>query len=576
MAKPTFETLSPEERNRLIQKRLLAKAAKAKTDPCAFEEFVLRNGDDGSRIKLAAVQELMLNFAMHARSDDGRRGNAVIIAPVEHTKSSTISVGLTLFKMAQNPSIRCGLVSAASKQAEKSLNSIRTYVEVSDELHLTNQFLRPSTQEGDPWTQSAITVDRHNKEASDATVQAFGIDTKKIPGSRLDWIVIDDLLNAENTRTSEQRLKVLQWAQSFVFSRKTPNGSIVVLNSALHPEDFCHYLCFKLRWPTMILDAYGKIDFHNTTFGCAGEVGENLIEPESPGSSACVLSKVKAAHPDDDGKQVLFPERFSLERLESIRAIMDVVPFLQSYRSQTRDDDEAMCKQEYIDKCKENGKLLGLHTPILGKIVGNALLGQYHYTGANKTFISVDLAVKQRDCNDKVAIAIVELIPHAIKLGEKTVTGLRVLLDLEMGRWPAPVIMRKIAAKFDSYGSNVTVVVEDVGAQAYIRQMMREYRTDIPIVPFCTDVKKHHLEYGVPGVFGEFANGAWAFPCTSDNRCIASVEELIKECLYYRPDKHTGDALMALYFARDQIKRYMSAYATGNRKGSYGMAITSR
>jgi hypothetical protein len=539
-------------------------------------EFVLKQEDNHNRIKLSALQEVMIKFALHAKNESGQGGRAVIIAPVEHSKSSTITVGLSLYKLATAPETRIGFVSAAEKQAKKNLMSVRNCIDGSPELRLVAPHLRKSDQDGDPWTQSEITVVRPNREAHDPSIQAFGQDTKSISGSRLDLIILDDILTFENTWTAEQRTKLMSWAQSYAFNRRSPKGSIIVVNSAIHPEDLPHYLCFKLHWPTMILDAYGPIQFHNTTFGCDGQVGADLVEPESIGSSTCVLTKVRKQYANDPDKQVLFPERFSITRLENVRADTDLVAFLQSFRSITRNDADSMCKEEYIERCKENGRAIGLFAPILGQIKGQALAGDYYYLGKNPTFISVDLAVKQRDCNDKVAIAVVELVPQMTIKGV-VVNGMRILLDLEIGRWPGPVILDKICAKVDRYGSETIVVVEDNGAQAYIRQFMAGKRIDIPVIPFNTSIQKHKFEYGIPGVFTEFANGAWAFPCTSDGKCVASVEDLIKQCLYYRPDKHTGDALMAIYFARDQAKRYMGAISTGKRgKGAIGMGILAR
>lgn len=78
----------------------------------------------------------------------------------------------------------------------------------------------------------------------------------------------------------------------------------------------------------------------------------------------------------------------------------------------------------------------------------------------------------------------------------------------------------------------------------------------MPVVPFATGKNKHHPEFGVEGLATEFANGKWIIPST-DGYTPASKElsALVNDLLYYDPNGHTGDHLMAMWFAREGARQ---------------------
>jgi hypothetical protein len=376
-------------------------------------------------------------------------------------------------------------------------------------------------------------------------------------------------LTEENTRTPEMRAQLKAWFHRRALSRLLPGGWIIMLNSAVHPEDLLHDLENDVGWPTVRMDAFGVVFFTNTTFGNEGEPGADLIEQSSVGSEACVLTKTKA-EPDPD-KRVLFPARFGIKRLEEIQSKTLPVIFSQNYRSICRDDSTAMCKEEYIQRCQDIGRQIGLFEPCLGKTTdGHRANGEYVFTGQNPVFHGVDLAVKKGEKHDYVALVTIELVDFL----QFNLRGVRVLLDAEFGQWSGPDIVRRIISRYDRYGG--IVVVEDNGAQAYIRQFTLEQRTDMPVRPYVTTATKHHREYGVPGIFLEMSQGAWAIPNRSPVLMSRGVAKFVQGCLDYMPSEHTSDLLMAAFFAREQAKKFQFALAKGKQRGSLGMALLAR
>jgi hypothetical protein len=92
-------------------------------------------------------------------------------------------------------------------------------------------------------------------------------------------------------------------------------------------------------------------------------------------------------------------------------------------------------------------------------------------------------------------------------------------------------------------------VVENNAAQDFIVQFARG-QFAVPIRPFTTGRNKAHPEFGVESIAAEMAGGKWVIP-NNEGRCTPEVDAWISEMLYYDPTAHTGDRLMASWFARE-------------------------
>ena len=522
-----------------LQKWILAKAARARENIVDFFEFVMREETTRKPIRCAPHQKVLLDFALfHDRS--------VIMMPIGHSKTFCMAA-LTLFMLGQDVTKRGAIVSATQEQAAKVLAMVRDYIENSIELKIVFPHLKRSSRDSDPWTQTRITVDRP-PGIRDPSLVAVGIQGS-LPGSRLNWIVVDDILTDENTRTQEQRETVNRWFENTVTSRLDPVGAkIVVTNTAWHPDDLPHTL-ERQGWATLRMQVLGNIEVKDDAqrvmfYEKRGEEfvpfdSEELrpLYPNIPTDPWCRL----AANDNADGqpavgRETLWPERMPLtsddprqktvetERLSHLPHV-----FNQLYMQECRDDATARCQIEWIERCKLRARQ------------ENVLTLVSRYDGPYPTFTGVDLAVKATDANDYTAFFTFLVRPD----------GLRQILDIEIGRFNGPTILRKIKEKVRAYNS--VIRVEDNAAQGYIRQFVLDEDISIPIKPHTTTQAKA-ASYGVESIFIEFMNGAWLIPNNIHGQCHPNVQKFIDACLYYVPTTHTADVLMASYFAREQAK----------------------
>jgi len=504
---------------------LVGRIAAARQSPAAFFEFVMREETTREPIAVLPHQRVLLDFVFaHDRS--------VNMLPVGHSKTF-ITAAITLFLLGSAPTTRGLIVSATQEQSAKVLKMVGDYIRESVELGLVFPKLQPSTRRGDQWSQTAITIDRP-AGIRDPSLRAVGDGTQGIAGSRLNWIIVDDLLNWENTSTKAQRDKTYHWFDSEVLSRLDPVGARIVLtNTARHPEDVMHRL-EKAGWPTMRMDILGNIRFQ-------GDQQERLegkpawrhagLRPAVPGPHATEW-RLKARDPDPTNSTPLWPEKFSHAEIATLRQRHLPHEFNQLYLNLCRDDSASMCKAEWIDTCKSAARD-AKHFGLVGA-----------YTGPNPTFTGVDLAFRQGEEADYTAFFTFEQLPD----------GHRKILDVEFGQWDAPTIVDKLFAKHKAYNS--VVRVENNAAQQAVLEFARKKNISLPLKAHTTGRNKAHPEYGVQRVFLDMQNGAWLIPNDARGHVHPAVQKWIDECLYYTPSAHTGDLVMACWFAREQCREW--------------------
>jgi hypothetical protein len=452
----------------------------ARTSPAAFVQYCFRHEETN-----AVIENAPHHMEWHEFFDANTR--AILFAPVEHAKTQHIAVGRALYTLGKDPNKRLAIVSNTfDPHATKILRSIRTHIETNPRVQRVFPNLKPSTLDGDPWGQSAITVER-TTIAKDPSVQALG-SFGPINGSRLDGIILDDILNYENTRTPEQIQKVIGWLDAEVLTRVTEHGFINWIGTPWHPADPMHEVAKRAAW---VSKRYSGV-----------------VNPQSP----------------MDQWVPLWPSQFSLERLKRIYDGTTPINFARKYLCEVRMDSASRFQQAWIDHARDLGR--------------NHRLYDRQPHGSNghpwPCFTGVDLGIGQSEGHDLTVI-------FTIALDERK---RRVVCEIQSGRWPAPEIVQRIHSAVFRFNSQV--YVEDNAAQAFIAQWAGN--DGLPVRGFTTTAgKKYDEHFGIESVAVELRNGGWVIPATPS----VEIEAWIHEMLFYTPDSHTGDRLMASWFARE-------------------------
>jgi hypothetical protein len=106
--------------------------------------------------------------------------------------------------------------------------------------------LRPSKNVALPWTNTQLTVERAII-GKDPSVQGSGVHGN-ITGARIDDLILDDILDYENTRTKHARDELMRWILNTLIGRLTNEACVWVIGNSWHPEDAMHELAKMPRF----------------------------------------------------------------------------------------------------------------------------------------------------------------------------------------------------------------------------------------------------------------------------------------------------------------------------------------
>ena len=447
--------------------------ALARLDPNAFVTYCMRDELNGRLLEQAP-----LHLVWHELADRHRR--LLIWSHVESGKTFQLSISRVLWELGRNPSLRIAIISNTHGQSGKIIRSIARYIESCDELHR----VFPGLQPGEPWTGGSLTVQRLTV-AKDASVQASGVHGN-ILGSRIDLLVLDDILDYENCRTEGMRKDLWDWYHATLAGRLTADARILCIGTAFHPDDMLHRFAKQPGWTAV---RYPVLD---------------------PGTG-----------------ESRWPDRWPPARITAKAAELGPLEFARQMLCVARDDTEARFKREWIEGCIKRGAEVTLKASLPTTPQGCRVV-----TG-------VDLAVQRNDAADYTVLFTVLALPE----------GTRQVLDIQRGRWAGAEIITRIIETHRRYNS--IVIVENNAGMDFIVQFARGSFA-VPIRPFTTGRNKMDPAFGVESIAAEMAGGKWVIP--SSGGLHPEVERWVNEMLYYDPRAHTGDSLMASWFAREGVR----------------------
>lgn len=462
---------------------------RARRDPAAFIEYALRHERDNTKLDNAAFHVEWQRFL------DAHRW-AVLIAPVEHAKTQQISVGRLLWLIGTDPERRCAVVSDTADQAEKVLRAIKTHIEENPRVREVFPDLRRSENPADPWHSSAITVQRRTT-AKDPTLQvcgAFG----SINGARLDVVILDDVCDFENTRTAEQRKKLIDWIDTTLVQRATDGSVFVAVGTPWDTEDALHQLA------------------------------------ERPGFGYRRYSAVRNPEATPARWEPLWPEQWSRERLIERQQNTSKHAFDRKLLTVVRRDATARFQSVWLQGALAAGR--GMTMQRKAPIGRNGFAPLACFTG-------VDLGVGDSEHDARTVV-------FTIAIDER---GRRIVCEVESGRWTSPEIVERLADTYARFGSKVAV--EDNAAQRFLVQFARER---FPVIGMTTGgYNKHHEEFGVESLAVEMRQGLWVVPSGDSGRPqTEAVSMWLREMLEYDPSAHTGDHVMASWIAREVARKH--------------------
>lgn len=391
MSLAAWAALNPIEAQDTLQSYRAMRARIAREDVNEFIEYVIKDERTNKSVVQAPHHE-----EFHTLADTHKR--LIIWGHVESGKTQQLAIGRVLWELGRNQNLRIAVVSATLSQSQKLVRSIQAYIETSPELHDVFPDLKP----GSTWSSQLLTVKRTSR-AKDPSLVASPV-TGRILGSRIDLLILDDVVTWDIANSPAQRRDLSTWLHGTATGRLTDGARVWVLGNAFHPEDLLHELEKNPVWAARrfpVIDAAGRS---------------------------------------------LWPDVWPDRRIEERRLELAGQPdeFARQMLCVARDDQAARFKREWIDFALRRGE---------GKKFAYALNA---IPPGYRVFTGVDLGVRAKRGADLTVL--VSIIVHPNEDRE--------ILCIESGNWNARMIVDRIVDTHRRFGG--VVIVENNAAQQFI------------------------------------------------------------------------------------------------------------
>lgn len=375
---------NPAQAKMLLKRGPFLRAVLARKSVNEFIELVGRDEETGKPLRQSKLHREMQRLANKFR-------RLLLWSHPEGGKTSQLSILRPIWRLGVNPNRRIVVVSETQSLSRKIVRAQQGYLEnpISD-LRLVFPHLRP----GSKWTETAFDVTRKHGEGDpkDYSVQAIGVGSS-VMGSRIDDLILDDVLTHDNTRTDHHRAEFKLWFDKTIMSRLSANASVAFIGNAWHPMDQMHQLAAQ-GW------VWRKFP---------------VLDPESGLPT--------------------WPEKWPTSRIEEKRESLVPSEFAREMLCEARSDEDARFKEDWINRCLRRGDGIPA-TPSLG-----------HLPNGYRTYTGVDLGTRESAGADLTVFFTLILHPD----------GSREVLEVLSGRWTAPDIMARLKDVHRRFHSIVAV-----------------------------------------------------------------------------------------------------------------------
>jgi len=469
-------------------------------------------------------------------------------------KTTHMSIAYPLWEIAKNHNLRILLVSSTATTAKSFMVEIINHIEGNKKYKFWARAIDPFKRGVIPkmrtrhkreerWTGDSITINRDDIKLKDPTIHAVGL-FGSILSKRADIIIVDDVVDQENSNTEEQRNKIKDWVYTTLMPVLVPGGRFIYLGNTWHMDDLVSNLLkdpqfdFRKRMPSII---------HEATKQNLWEEWSNirLDENLSVEEKNLRADTFYAEHKTDmeEGIEVLWPERFPYADLYMQR-ISNPFSFARMYQCDPSIRPNQKFSEKDIEKALNKGRDLLLQDESRTEI------------NVDLTTSGLDLAISENSRGDDTALLSIDRVDMdcgEIKKGDF------VIRNIERGKFKPNETVGRVAYHYHTVRP-MGIRVESNGFQ---EMMSRDLGSKgIPITSYKTGGEKNDPDIGVHSLAVLLSQGRLILPYSNkDGRTRKLITQLVNEMRAY-PDGHTGDSLMALWFAYSEARDYFSNQIT--------------
>lgn len=471
---------------------------------------------------------------------------AVFTYPRDHGKSKHLSVAYPLWRIAKDHNLRILSISRTAGVAESFLSEIVSNIERNQKYREWAEAVDPAGEgviprmktmrkQTEDWSGKSITIDRPDVGMKDPTICATGL-FGQILSRRADLVICDDVVDQQNSMTELQRKKVIDWIETTVLPVLVPGGTFIYLGNTWHQEDVVSKFMSDPRFivqkkqGAVILEAVRQDLWQQW-----GSIMLNItLKPKQRFDSAEAFYQQHRAEMDE-GSKVLWEERYPYSRLYFERMLNPYV-FARMYQCDPSNRPDQVIKDEWIEHAMKKGQHLRFQDQPHPK---------------NKLMVSaagMDLAISQEESADDSALVYLDLVQYGYDGVED---GDYLIRQIHRGKM-TPNEQRMSAKNAWALHGMQTVRVESVGYQASLTIDLAN--EGVPVTAYHTGSEKFDPEIGINSLAVVMELGKMVIPSDpTDPYTIELASKLANEMRAF-PDGHTGDSLMATWFAFSEVR----------------------
>ena len=467
--------------------------------------------------------------------------------------STHLSIAYPLWRIAQEHNLRILIISRTTAVAESFLSAIVSNIERNEKYKDWARNIDPmgegvvprqkmARKQVEDWSGKQITIAREDQTLKDPTICATGL-FGQILSRRADIVIFDDVVDQQNSMTELQRQKVIDWIETTVLPVLVPGGTMLYLGNTWHQEDVVSKFLKDPRF--VVQKRYGAIVQDATNKELWAKWGSIMLNitttPKERWEQAEAFYQANKTDMDA-GTKVLWPERYPYTRLYLERLLNPYV-FARMYQCDPSDRPDQVIKDVWIETAlKKGAKLRFQNMPHEGNYLMASAAG-------------MDLAIGQEEQHDDTALIYMDLVNQGYNGIED---GDYIIRQIHRGHF-SPREQREYAKVAWSNHGMASIRVESNNYQASLSFDLQE--EGVPLTAYSTGTEKFDPEVGINSFAVAMENGKVVIPSDqTDPRTVMLASKLANEMRAF-PDGHTGDSLMATWFAYSEIRKLLGSRA---------------
>jgi len=476
-----------------------------------------------------------------------------LAAPRGSGKSNHTSVAFPLWMMAKNHNLRILLVSNTATLSSGFISQMLDHIDRNEKYKAWARIIDPDGIGVVPkmrevagmempakWSSSAFTVERKELNIKESTVQAVGL-FGSILSKRADIIIADDIVNQQNSESEEQRRKVKDWFDTTIKPCLVPGGRIIYVGNSWHPDDLIAHL---LKSPEFdyrkSLKSIISEPVHSELWQEWADV--RLDEHKPPEIRVEEAEQFYEEHKVEmeEGVQVLWPSLFPYKDLYLIK-LSNPYSFARMYQCDPSERPDQKIKNEWLELAIKKGQDMMLQDEPRENLRMSIVTA------------GLDLAISLKKGSDDTVFLTLDRVEN----GDGNIkTGDYIIRNITRGKMTPNQVREMVKSKYKQINHN-GIRVESVAYQESMVQDLEDF--GFPVRGYHTGGEKFDPEIGVNSIALLLERGKLIIPyARNDARTIDECSKLLNELRSW-PDGHTGDSLMALWFAFSEMNEFVTS-----------------